>query len=99
MEGTLVDQDSTQVAFDNVLVDLERRLDEDSSVQVLGEASSQQKSQEHNTHPSERQKSSKQAEDSEQLEISEELEQIELNMSNPPILQTPLNEEKNPKRS
>ena len=40
-EGTLVDQESTQVAVDNVLVDLERRLDEDSFVQVSGETSSQ----------------------------------------------------------
>ncbi len=57
VEGTLVDQDSTQVAVDNVLVDLERRLDEDSFVQVSEETSSQNQSQEHNTQPSEQQKS------------------------------------------
>lgn len=41
VEGTLIDQDSTQVEVDNVWVDLERRLDEDSFVQVPGETSSQ----------------------------------------------------------
>jgi len=60
VEGTLVDQDSTQVAIDNVMVDLERRFDEDSFAQVPRETSSQRQSQESSTQPSE------QAEDSEQ---------------------------------
>lgn len=59
-----IDQDSTQVAIDNVLVDLYRMLDEDSFVYVPGETSSQQQSQEHSTQPSEQQKSSEQAKDS-----------------------------------
>jgi hypothetical protein len=37
VEGTLIEQDSTQVEVDNVMKDLERRLDEDSFVQVPGE--------------------------------------------------------------
>ena len=40
VEGTLIGQDSTKVVLDNVLMDLNRRLDEDSFVQVLGESKS-----------------------------------------------------------
>lgn len=55
MEGTIIDQDSTQVEIDNVMVDLERRFDEDSFLQVFGETSSRKKSQEPNTQPSKQQ--------------------------------------------
>ena len=41
VENTLVDRDSTEVVVNNVLIDLERRLDEDSFVQVPGESQSQ----------------------------------------------------------
>ena len=44
------------------------------------------------------QEPSEQREESEQPEILEELAQPEHSMNNPPILQTPLYEEKNPKR-
>ena len=79
VEGTLIDQDSTQVEVDNVMEDLERRFNEDSFVQVFEETSSRKQSQETNTQPSEQQGTSERAEDSkkqeksEQPEISEEL--------------------------
>jgi len=38
VEGTLINRDSTEVVVDNVLMDLDRRLDEDSFVQVPGES-------------------------------------------------------------
>jgi len=47
VENTLVDQDSTEVVIDNVLMDLETRLDKDLFVQVPGETQSQRQSQEH----------------------------------------------------
>jgi len=47
MENTLIDRDSTEVVVDNVLIDLERGLDEDSFVLVLGESQSQRETQEH----------------------------------------------------
>ena len=50
MEGTLIDQDSMQVEVDNVMVDSERRFDEDSFVKVFGETSSRKQSQEPSTH-------------------------------------------------
>jgi len=104
VEGTLIDQDSTQVEVDNVWVDLERKIDENSFVQVPGETSSPKQSQEPSTQPLEHQDTSDQVghsgqqEESEHLEISEELAQPQQIMSNPPVLQTPLNEERNPKR-
>jgi len=66
VEGTLIDQDSTQAEFENVMVDLERRFDEDSFVQVFGETSSRKQSQEPSTQPSEQQGTLERAEDSEQ---------------------------------
>ena len=110
MEGTLVDQDSTQVAVDNVMVDLEGRFDEDSFVQVPGEISSQRQSEEPCTQPSEKaedleqkrsleqakplkqQEHSGEQEEFKEPEISKELAQPEQIMSNPLVLQTPLNE-------
>lgn len=85
-------------------MDLDRRLDEDLFVQVPGETPTQWQSQEHSGQtseqvgPSSQPGSTEQAEDSELPEISKELNQTEQNMRNTPILQTPLNEEKNPKR-
>ena len=48
VENTLVERDSTEIVVNNVLIDLERRLDDDSFVQVLGESLSQRETQEHN---------------------------------------------------
>jgi len=96
VENTLVDRDSTEVAVNNVLIDLERRLDEDSFVQVLGESQSQRETQEHSEQLGE--EGPQEQEESEQPDISEELAQPEHIMSNRLIVQTPLNEEKNPKR-
>ena len=47
VENTLVDQDSTENVINNVLIDLDRIIDEDSFVQVSGETQSQRKSQGH----------------------------------------------------
>lgn len=96
VENTLVDRDSTEVIVNNVLIDLERRLDEDSFVQVLGESQSQRETQKHSEKLVE--EGPQEKEESEQPNISEELAQPEHIMSNLPIVQTPLNEEKNPKR-
>ena len=41
MENTLVDRDSTETVVNNVLIDLDRKLDEDSFLQVSGETQSQ----------------------------------------------------------
>jgi len=38
VENTLVDMDSTEVAVENALIDLEKRLDEGSFLQVPGES-------------------------------------------------------------
>jgi len=81
VEGTLIDRDSTEVVVDNVLMDLDRRLDEDSFVQVPGESRSQRQAQSHNGQteeagpsakagPSWQPKSSDQAGPSKKLEIS-----------------------------
>jgi len=53
VENTLVDNDSTKVAIDNVLIDLERRLDEGSSIHVPGESISQRETQEQNEQQAE----------------------------------------------
>lgn len=45
MENTLVDKDNTEVAIEISLVDLEKRLDEVSFLQVLGESQVQGESQ------------------------------------------------------
>jgi len=47
VEGTLIDHDSTKVVVDNVLMDLDKRIDEDSFVQVPGESQSQRQAQGH----------------------------------------------------
>ena len=47
VQGTLIDRDSTEVVVDNVLIDLDIKLNEDSFVQVLGESQSQRQSQGH----------------------------------------------------
>lgn len=48
VENTLVDWDSTKTVVNNVLINLDRRLDEGSFVHVSGETQSQRKSQGHN---------------------------------------------------
>ena len=45
VENTLVDRDSTEVAVENALIDLEKRLDEGSFLQVPGESQVQGQSQ------------------------------------------------------
>jgi len=40
VENTLIDRDSTEVSIDNILTNLDRKLDEDSFVQVPGESQS-----------------------------------------------------------
>lgn len=47
VENTLVERDSTEVAVENAIIDLERRLDEGSFIQVLEESQAQRKSQAH----------------------------------------------------
>ena len=71
MENTLVDRDSTEVVVNNVLIDLERRLDEDSFEQVPGESQSQRETQEHSEQLAE--EGPQEQEESKQPEISEEL--------------------------
>jgi len=61
VENTLVDRDSTRIDVENYLIDLEKKLDEISFVQV----------------PKEKERA----------------------MSTPPVIQTPQNEQKNPKKS
>lgn len=75
MENTLVDQDSTKLVFDNVLIELERRLDEDSFLQVLGESQSQRESQGHSGQTAEEGPQEQQA--SEQPEALEKPEESE----------------------
>ena len=45
VENTLVDRDSTEVAVENAPIDLEKRLDEGSFLQVQGESQAQIESQ------------------------------------------------------
>lgn len=71
MENTLVDRDSTKFVVNNVLIDLEIRLDEDSFVQVPGESQSQRETQEQSEQPAE--EGPQEQEESEQPDISEEL--------------------------
>ena len=47
VENTLVDRDRTEVFVNNLLIDLEKRIDEDSFVQVPGESQSQREIEEH----------------------------------------------------
>ena len=61
LENNLIDRDSTKVDVENTLIDLERKLDESSFLQML--------------------------------------EQQESTMSTPLIMQTPQNDERNPKRN
>lgn len=91
VEKTLIDWERTEDVVDNVLVDLDRRFDEDSFVQVLGESQSQRKSQWHSGQtvevgPSKQPGFSEQLEESKQPMILEELTQFEQIMSNPLIL-------------
>ena len=53
MENNLVNRDSTEVAAENILIDLERRLDEDSFIQVLEEPQAQRESQAHSQQQAE----------------------------------------------
>jgi len=71
VENTLVDRDSTKFVVNNVLIDLEIRLDEDSFVQVPGESQSQRETQEQSEQPAE--EGPQEQEESEQPDISEEL--------------------------
>ena len=67
VENTLVDRDSTEVVVDDVLIDLERRLDEDSFIQVPRESLSQRETQEHSEQQVE--EGPQEKEESEQPEI------------------------------
>jgi len=100
VENNLVDRDSTKIDVNNVLIDLDRRLDEDSFVQVPEESQSQIHSEQtidqpgpsKQRGPSEQLEASKHLEGTkwleeyEQPEILEELAPPEKIMSNPPIL-------------
>lgn len=125
-EGTLVEMDSDQIEVENVMKDLEKRLDLDSCEQVQVESTkiqtpepsasttdtSQRNAQETSAPtakpPQEQDQgkstpASEQPEKLEQLEISKDKappqpNPVQVNMGNPPIMHTPLNEEKNLKR-
>ena len=67
----MIDRDGTAVVVDNVLIDLDKRLDEDSFVQVPGESQSQGHSgQIAKVGPLRQPKSSKQTGPSKQQELS-----------------------------
>lgn len=88
MEDTFIDRDSTKVFVDNVLMDLDRRLDEDSFVQVPEESQSQRQAHSHSGQtenvgplakatPLGQPKSSNQARPSKHIELLEQLEESE----------------------
>lgn len=88
VEGTLIEQDSTQVEVENVRKDLERQLDLDSFLQVPGE-SSQRPTQKYSAQTSGQPDTSGQRKDSGSQSISEEMTETNTNMGNHPVLQTP----------
>ena len=69
VENTLVDRDSTEVAVENALIDLEMRLDESYFIQGLGESQAQRESQAHNGQQAEERPLVQ--EESEQLDLVE----------------------------
>ena len=90
MENTLEDRYNTKVFVENTLLDLEKQLDEGSFLQVPEESQVQEESEAPNL--------SDIPEKSDRPEQSKKTDRPEATMSTPPVLQTPLNEEKGKKR-
>jgi len=91
VENNLNDGDSTEVFVENTLLDLEKPVDEGYFLQVPGESQVQEESEAPNL--------SKVPKKSDIPEQSKKTYKLEAAMSTPPVLQTPLNEEKILKRN